>query len=414
MPELTAPPNTYDLLNKRWCSPSLSIVDIRTTASSLSTAAPSTAAAVAALSPGSKAGGGLREYANGAAAASAVQRSGSGSGVHSHLGGCPHGSHGGAECDKLWPSVVHVTHTDKHGAGISSAAATADDRASSCYRFGPTRFSVIPKVAVGKISLRFVPEQDHQTLIECLQQHIEKRFAMMWSANKVELQVCVWWQGARNSWQLLLMYWMVPAVGFLDTPGAVQEASQETRKYHPFGHSWPSPAAAAVAATTAHLSLPHQTSMAEMTHSLGVMFCPMVASCFWKHCTAAGATKPTLHPNSIHNTQDRAAAATACAALLQVHSVGDWWEADPQSQLFQMAERAVRREWGEPPLYVREGGTMPVASLIEKMLGAPALMIPMGQSSDNCHLANERLRRINLIKGKNVVGVGAAAVSSMM
>jgi hypothetical protein len=70
-----------------------------------------------------------------------------------------------------------------------------------------------------------------------------------------------------------------------------------------------------------------------------------------------------------------------------------------------MAERAVRREWGEPPLYVREGGTMPVASLIEKMLGAPALMIPMGQSSDNCHLANERLRRVNLIKGKSVVSV---------
>jgi di- and tripeptidase/Cys-Gly metallodipeptidase DUG1 len=87
--------------------------------------------------------------------------------------------------------------------------------------------------------------------------------------------------------------------------------------------------------------------------------------------------------------------------------VGDWWEADPQSQLFQMAERAVRREWGEPPLYVREGGTMPVASLIEKMLGAPALMIPMGQSSDNCHLANERLRRVNLIKGKNVVSLRA-------
>jgi di- and tripeptidase/Cys-Gly metallodipeptidase DUG1 len=87
----------------------------------------------------------------------------------------------------------------------------------------------------------------------------------------------------------------------------------------------------------------------------------------------------------------------------QVHSVGDWWEADPKSQLFQMAERAVRREWGVDPLYVREGGTMPVASLIEKMLGAPALMIPMGQSSDNCHLANERLRRLNLIKGKNVV-----------
>jgi Cys-Gly metallodipeptidase DUG1 len=44
-----------------------------------------------------------------------------------------------------------------------------------------------------------------------------------------------------------------------------------------------------------------------------------------------------------------------------------------------------------------------VASALEKMIGAPALMLPMGQSSDNCHLANERMRRINLIKGKNVV-----------
>lgn len=81
-----------------------------------------------------------------------------------------------------WPSVVHISHTEKH-----ASAAGTDER--SCYRFGPTRFSVIPKVAVGKISLRFVPEQDHQTLIECLQQHIQLKFKQLWSANKVELQV---------------------------------------------------------------------------------------------------------------------------------------------------------------------------------------------------------------------------------
>lgn len=46
---------------------------------------------------------------------------------------------------------------------------------------------------------------------------------------------------------------------------------------------------------------------------------------------------------------------------------------------------------------------MPVASALEKMLGAPALLLPMGQSSDNCHLANERIRRVNLLHGKNVV-----------
>jgi acetylornithine deacetylase/succinyl-diaminopimelate desuccinylase-like protein len=183
VPELTAPPNTYDLLNKRWCSPSLSIVDIRTTTTSNNSSSSSSSKPA-----------GLREYAHSAAVTQRSNNAGGGSFTvvqqqGGRLGGCVHGSHSGVECGSLWPSVS-VTHTEKHGAAEApsfAGAGGADER--SCYRFGPTRFSVIPKVAVGKISLRFVPEQDHQTLIECLQQHIEKRFKLLWSANKVELQV---------------------------------------------------------------------------------------------------------------------------------------------------------------------------------------------------------------------------------
>lgn len=46
---------------------------------------------------------------------------------------------------------------------------------------------------------------------------------------------------------------------------------------------------------------------------------------------------------------------------------------------------------------------MPVACLLERLLNAPAIMIPMGQSSDHTHLANERIRRSNLFRGKNVI-----------
>jgi di- and tripeptidase/Cys-Gly metallodipeptidase DUG1 len=134
---------------------------------------------------------------------------------------------------------------------------------------------------------------------------------------------------------------------------------------------------------------------------------------------------------------------------VQVHSIGDWWQADPDCSLMKVAERAIEAEWGVRPLLVREGepaaqrmqrsacrpllrclvgggrrarvspsplglrphseptcsagGTMPVASALEKMLGAPAILLPMGQSSDNCHLANERIHRDNLVRGKNVV-----------
>jgi acetylornithine deacetylase/succinyl-diaminopimelate desuccinylase-like protein len=56
-----------------------------------------------------------------------------------------------------------------------------------------------------------------------------------------------------------------------------------------------------------------------------------------------------------------------------------------------------------------DGAEMPcvalpqVASALEKLLGAPALLVPFGQSSDCCHLANERLQRVNLVRGKNVI-----------
>jgi acetylornithine deacetylase/succinyl-diaminopimelate desuccinylase-like protein len=64
---------------------------------------------------------------------------------------------------------------------------------------------------------------------------------------------------------------------------------------------------------------------------------------------------------------------------------------------------AISQEWGCKPLPVREGGTMPCASMLETILGAPAMLLPMGQNSDNCHLANEKLRKVNLVKGKNVI-----------
>ena len=88
---------------------------------------------------------------------------------------------------------------------------------------------------------------------------------------------------------------------------------------------------------------------------------------------------------------------------LRVKSVGHWWEADPASPALMAAAAAVEGEWGVAPLFVREGGTMPVASLLERLLGARAVLIPFGQASDACHLANERIGRANLRRGKNVV-----------
>ena len=55
------------------------------------------------------------------------------------------------------------------------------------------------------------------------------------------------------------------------------------------------------------------------------------------------------------------------------------------------------------PLFIREGGSIPAISFLEKEFDAPAAMFPMGQASDNAHLDNERMRVDNLYKGRDVL-----------
>lgn len=82
---------------------------------------------------------------------------------------------------------------------------------------------------------------------------------------------------------------------------------------------------------------------------------------------------------------------------------GDWWLGDPKGKEFQLAARAIRSVWGVEPLYVCEGGTMPIFSFLSKTLGAPVVQVPLGQATDGAHLPNERIRAMNLHRGKDVL-----------
>lgn len=91
--------------------------------------------------------------------------------------------------------------------------------------------------------------------------------------------------------------------------------------------------------------------------------------------------------------------------VLKVECVnkGDWWLGDPSREHFQIAAKAVREVWGVEPQYVCEGGSMPLFSFLVKTLNAPLVQVPLGQSSDSAHLPNERMRTINLYRGKEVM-----------
>ena len=56
----------------------------------------------------------------------------------------------------------------------------------------------------------------------------------------------------------------------------------------------------------------------------------------------------------------------------------------------------------DKPLYIREGGSIPVIRFLEKEFGAPAAQLPCGQSSDSAHLDNERLRLSNLYNSRKI------------
>ena len=63
------------------------------------------------------------------------------------------------------------------------------------------------------------------------------------------------------------------------------------------------------------------------------------------------------------------------------------------------ASRALEAVWGKPPLFVRQGGTVPVVGLIQELLGVDSLMLGFGLPDDNLHAPNEKQHLPNFFRG---------------
>lgn len=79
------------------------------------------------------------------------------------------------------------------------------------------------------------------------------------------------------------------------------------------------------------------------------------------------------------------------------------WLGDINNQLYKKLNSAIEKEWKVKPWYIREGGSIPSIRFLEKFFNTDAAQIPCGQSSDNAHLNNERLRITNLFKLRNIL-----------
>ncbi|KAM5533124.1 hypothetical protein V8D89_013172 [Ganoderma adspersum] len=88
---------------------------------------------------------------------------------------------------------------------------------------------------------------------------------------------------------------------------------------------------------------------------------------------------------------------------VSIEHTADWWLGNLDDPWFRALEDAVRDEWAAEPLRIREGGSIPSIPYLEKEFACHALHLPLGQSTDQAHLPNERISLSNLRRGKRVV-----------
>jgi len=69
------------------------------------------------------------------------------------------------------------------------------------------------------------------------------------------------------------------------------------------------------------------------------------------------------------------------------------------ARAFQATEQAVREVWGRAPLYLREGGSVPIISDIKRVTGLDSVMMGLFLPEDNLHAPNESFNLDVMRKG---------------
>jgi succinyl-diaminopimelate desuccinylase len=54
------------------------------------------------------------------------------------------------------------------------------------------------------------------------------------------------------------------------------------------------------------------------------------------------------------------------------------------------ASQAIEQGFGQAPVFIREGGSIPIVNTFKQELGADALLLGWGQNDDNTHSPNEK------------------------
>jgi len=78
---------------------------------------------------------------------------------------------------------------------------------------------------------------------------------------------------------------------------------------------------------------------------------------------------------------------------------GKPWMTDYDNPFVQAAGRAIEKGFGKPPVFTREGGSIPVVSTFQQELGVPSVLFGVGLPDENAHAPNEKLDATNFPNG---------------
>ena len=85
-----------------------------------------------------------------------------------------------------------------------------------------------------------------------------------------------------------------------------------------------------------------------------------------------------------------------CRVCPDGHWRVSFWSESPASVLpidkpeAKLAAEAVEIGFGQPPVFIREGGSIPVGALFNRELGLDTLFVGFGLPDDNLHAPNEK------------------------
>jgi acetylornithine deacetylase/succinyl-diaminopimelate desuccinylase-like protein len=86
----------------------------------------------------------------------------------------------------------------------------------------------------------------------------------------------------------------------------------------------------------------------------------------------------------------KAAPKTVELTFTRMHG-GKPWMTSFDNPFVQAAGRAIEKGFGQSPVYTREGGSIPVVSTFQEVLGLPSVLFGVGLPDENAHAPNEKL-----------------------